>query len=296
MSFFRRKPNPARMVARTARPEDRHAVTRLLHSADRRYLTSGYAEVPDILAADPSSVLEVDGLVVGAASFGWRAAPVAWLRTLLLQSDLPATSALDDLSTPLYAMLRAEGITLAAVTLDEWNEPWLRKPLQHAGYRPVVEVVGYEKQRLDRPAAGNQVVGIRRGHRDDMHAVLALDAACFPLPWVKGPEIIGPALLTSPCFLIAEFAGSPVGYAFLSEHQGGRLLHLVRIAVAPAYQGRGVGVRLLAEIVDFAAGSPADFLTLNTQADNYAAQRLYEWFGFRRTGDRQTVLGLDIPA
>ncbi len=43
-------------------------------------------------------------------------------------------------------------------------------------------------------------------------------------------------------------------------------------------------------------GNSADVLTLNTQADNHAAQRLYERFGFQRTGDQQTVLGREIAS
>ncbi len=143
MSFFRRKAHTPQAVARLARHDDRGAVTQLLQSADRRYLTSAHAEVPDLLAADPSSVLESDGRIVGAAGFGWRASPVVWLRTLLLQSDLQVMPALRDLSAALYPVLRADGIRLAAVTVDDWNDPWLRGPLGHLGYRPVVDVVGY---------------------------------------------------------------------------------------------------------------------------------------------------------
>ena len=296
MSFFRRKAHTPQAVARLARHDDRDAVTRLLQSADRRYLTSAHAEVPDLLAADPSSVIESDGRIVGVAGFGWRASPVVWLRTLLLHSDLEVIPALRDLSAALYPVLRADGITLAAVTVDDWNDPWLRGPLGYLGYHPVVDVVGYEKRRMDRPSAGNQTVTIRTARPADLEGLLALDAACFPLPSIKGPELMRLALATSPCFVLAEFAREPVGYAFVTEHHDGRLLHLVRIAVAPTYQGRAVGVRLLAEVVDFAAARRVDFLTLNTQADNYGAQRLYEWFGFTRTGERQTVFTLEIPA
>jgi len=37
-------------------------------------------------------------------------------------------------------------------------------------------------------------------------------------------------------------------------------------------------------VVEFAHLRGADLMTLNTQAHNTAAQRLYEWFGFRHTG------------
>jgi ribosomal protein S18 acetylase RimI-like enzyme len=68
----------------------------------------------------------------------------------------------------------------------------------------------------------------------------------------------------------------------------------VRIAVLPSQQGRAIGVRLLAEVIAFARTRGASTLTLNTQAHNLRAQRLYEWFGFHRTGEQQTVLRYDL--
>ena len=295
MSFFRRRISSEPVVARMATAGDHSSLERLVHTANRRFLTSSVAEVMELFDEDPAAVLEVAGRVVGATSFGWRAAPVAWLRTFLIQDhQIAPGAALRKLAEPMHPHLRGDGVTLVAVTLDEWNDPWLREPLRRAGYRPMVEVVGFEKTRLDRPAPGNQAIAVRAAQPADLEAVLRLDAECFPLPWVKGADILAPALTTSPCFIVAELSGNPVGYAFGTVHQSGRLVHLVRIAVAPPFQGRGIGVRLLAEIVDYCAAHSVDVLTLNTQADNLPAQRLYEWFGFVRTGEHQTVLGLDI--
>ena len=50
----------------------------------------------------------------------------------------------------------------------------------------------------------------------------------------------------------------------------------------------------LADLVEFARARGADVVTLNTQAHNMPAQRLYEWFGFRRTGEQQTVLKYNL--
>lgn len=294
MSFFRRKPSSEPLVARLAAAADHPRIERLAHTAERRFLTSSMADIPGQLRHDPTALLHNGNRLVGAATFGWRARPVAWIRTLLLRDDVDAAAAVRELHAPMLAVLRQEHTEVVAITLDEWSDPWLRNPLVQLGYRPMVEVIGYQNVRLDRPAAGNQVVEIRRAAPDDLQAVLDLDAACFPLPWVKGAEIFAPAIQTSPYFLVAEFGGAAVGYAFVSAHHGGRLFHLVRIATLPAYRGRGIGVRLLAEIVDYCRSRRAEVLTLNTQADNYGAQRLYEWFGFTPTGDHQTVLGLDI--
>ena len=293
MSFFRRKPRNV-LTARLAAAGDQPGLTRLIEAAELRFLTSDVDEIACLFGRDPTAVLEEHGRIAAAASFGWRAPPVAWLRTLLLANDVTAADALGKLGEVLHRALRHDGVTLAAITLDEWSATWLRHPLERLGYKPMVEVVGYEKYRLDRPAGGNRVVRVRPAQGADLPGVLALDATCFPLPWVKGEEILGPALRSSPFFVVAEFGGELVGYAFLTGHQGGRLYHLVRIAVAPGYQGRGIGVRLLAEVVDYCASRRAHVLTLNTQADNHAAQRLYEWFGFARNGDHQIVMGCQL--
>ena len=60
------------------------------------------------------------------------------------------------------------------------------------------------------------------------------------------------------------------------------------------HRGQSIGVRLLADLVAFARVRGADLLTLNTQSYNTDAQRLYEWFGFRRTGERQAILRYDL--
>jgi [ribosomal protein S18]-alanine N-acetyltransferase len=294
MSFFRRKIDPHTLGVRLAGPGDRLALGRMVHSASRRFLTASVEDMSDVFASDPTAVLTQRDRLLAALTFGWRSAPVAWIRTVLIASEIAPDHALRMLSDPLYEVVRGEGVTTVAITLDEWSEPWLRRPLLQNGYEPMVEVVGYEKTRLDRPAGGNQEVHVRRAQPADLDAVLALDRACFPLPWVKSAEIFGPALAQSPCFLLAEWEGAPVGYAFVTGHHGGRLFHLVRIAVLPASQRNGIGVRLLAEIVDWCARRQADVLTLNTQADNYPAQRLYERFGFVRTGEHQTVLGRNL--
>ncbi len=135
---------------------------------------------------------------------------------------------------------------------------------------------------------------VRRAQASDLGSILAIDHACFDPQWHKGESILGPALLESSNFMVVELDGEIAGYAFTTAHFGGRLVHLVRIAVLPAYRGQGIGVRLLAEVVAYARSLGAESLTLNTQSHNAAAQRLYVWFGFRRTGEQQTVLRFDL--
>jgi len=93
---------------------------------------------------------------------------------------------------------------------------------------------------------------------------------------------------TVPVVLSVVSAADPV------DRESGRLIHLVRIAVLPQRRGQAIGVRLLADVVEFSRVRGADLMTLNTQSYNTDAQRLYEWFGFRRTGERQAILRFDL--
>jgi len=79
-----------------------------------------------------------------------------------------------------------------------------------------------------------------------------------------------------------------VGYQF--NDLDGEHGHLTRIAVHPNFQGQGIGVRLMAEAMDFFQAVGVKVITLNTQRDNFAARRLYRWFGFHRLDEEALVL------
>ena len=59
------------------------------------------------------------------------------------------------------------------------------------------------------------------------------------------------------------------------------------IAVAPDAQGRGLGARLLQDLLAEAARRRQRTVSLEVRADNEAAQRLYAAHGFTRTGVRR---------
>lgn len=294
MPFFRRSFESRLALARPFASHDAHAVGGLARNASRRYLTSTADEITELLIHEPAAVLEYENRVVAAAVAGWRLAPNSWLRAVLVDSRVDATQAIPPLITQLHQLLPGRGVHAAYITLDEWSAPWARPPLESAGYRHVMNVLGYDKVGTEVPSYGDLSVVVRRARPEDIAAVLRVDAECFPVPWGKGEEILGPALNNGPYFAVAEIDGVIAGYTYVTVHFAGMHAHLVRIAVRPAYQGRGVGVRLLAEVVRFCRGRRIELLSLNTQDYNTSAQRLYEWFGFRRTGETQQVLGAEF--
>lgn len=296
MPFFRRPFERRNILARPAAPHDTGGLETLAAQAFRRYLTGPADEFVELFADEPTAVLEYDGRIVAAAQAGWRLPPIAWIRSVAIDSRLDADFALPLLVQQLHQLLPVRGVRSLFITLDEWTMTWLRPPLERTGYRPVMEVWSYDKVGMDVPSNGNGAITVRRARAEDLSSVIQLDAVCFPTPWGKGDEILGPALISAPYFSVAEWSGEVIGYTYVTVHQGGSHAHLVRIAVAPSYQGRGIGVRLLADVVRFCSSRRITLLSLNTQDYNISAQRLYEWFGFERTGESQTVLGVDLTA
>lgn len=294
MPPLRHSLNPADARARPTGPADHGALARLFTGARRHFLSVTSAELPALLADEPGAALVAGAALLGAAVSERTTPATAWLRALALADRLPPDAGLDALLAAYHAQLHAAGVRQSYYAGSDLSDGWLRAALAGRGYARLTEVVVYEKIRLDAPTGGSPAVDLRRATPADLPAVLALDAACFEPQWHKDTRALAPALASAPLFLLAEHSGAALGYAFATSHYEGRLIHLTRIAVLPAAQGQGVGARLLAEVVAFARSASADILTLNTQADNAPARRLYEWFGFRRTGERQTVLVLDL--
>jgi [ribosomal protein S18]-alanine N-acetyltransferase len=63
--------------------------------------------------------------------------------------------------------------------------------------------------------------------------------------------------------------------------------HVTTIAVAPEYQGRGLGELLLTSLIDKAIELNALCLTLEVRVSNHVAQSLYRKYTFRETGLRR---------
>ena len=294
MRFFRRSLDPSHAAPRAATPDDLTGVSRLLRNNTHRFLGFPSTDLPALLTSAPAMLLVSGDEIWAAAIGGWRSEATTWLRGLALADGLPVGAGLDVLLPPFHALLRSRELQTVFYAGDEAADIWVQPALTARGYMRDTEVVVYEKSGTSVPAPGNQAVRVRRAQTVDLPAVLAVDRACFAPQWSKDEGILGPAIFEAPYFVVADIDDAIIGYAFATSHFEGRLVHLVRIAVLPSHQGQAIGVRLLADLIAFARIRGADVLTLNTQAHNTSAQRLYEWFGFRRNGERQTVLRFDL--
>ncbi|HTY31540.1 ribosomal protein S18-alanine N-acetyltransferase [Mycobacterium sp.] len=121
----------------------------------------------------------------------------------------------------------------------------------------------------------------------DAQRCAALEAQLFPGddPW---PAVAFNRELAAKHnhYVGARVAGTLVGYAGISRL--GRTppfeYEVHTIGVDPAYQGRGIGRRLLDELLAFAAGGA---VYLEVRTDNEAAIALYRSTGFEQIGLRR---------
>ena len=121
---------------------------------------------------------------------------------------------------------------------------------------------------------------IRNARQEDMPAVAALEAVCFPEePW---PERLFAEATER--LLVAEEDGAVLGYAVLFSvlDEGS----LDNIAVDPAHRRQGVADALLDAVVGRAMEKELSFVTLEVRQGNAAAIALYEKHGFVQVGRR----------
>jgi len=294
MRLFRRSLDLLQANPRPIDPSDYIPIVHLFRDASRRFQGFSTAELNAMLEHEHGMVLEAGNEIWGAALCSWRVADTTWLRGVALADGLDVRQALNALLLPLHAFLRSDGITKLFYAGDEGTDIWMQPTLQARGYLVDTDVIVFEKRDYAIPSKGNSKVVVRPALPLDTEAVSALDRICFDAQWVKDERILAPAILQGPLFLVAELGSRIVGYAYATSHFSGRLIHLTRIAVDPHYRGDAIGVRLLAEVIEYARSQRADAITLNTQSHNLRAQRLYEWFGFQQTGERQIILRFDL--
>jgi ribosomal-protein-alanine N-acetyltransferase len=119
---------------------------------------------------------------------------------------------------------------------------------------------------------------------EDIPAVHAIESASFPTPWP--PYAFRGELETNRMahYLVVRAGDRLVAYAgvWLMVDEA----HITTFAVLPAYRRRGIGGRLLSELIELAAKLGASVVTFEVRLGNAGARRLYQRFGFRPVGVR----------
>lgn len=285
---------PSRPTAPTVRgalPHDTAEVARLLRTAVYQHRHADWS-APEQWCGRPGSAVYLHGRTLrGYLAAACDPPPVAWLRTVALDPAAPrgALRALLDYVLP---RLPAEGATVLACLA---SQSWLDRELPALDFAATQEIETYLKDEMSAPATPAGRIALRPVEPADFPTLAAMEQCAFADPlWWHSAEQLRLGAQYAACFDVALLDGRLVGFQY-SQGGPGDAGHLVRLTVDPAVQGQGVGAALLAAAVTTLRARGLRRLTLNTQVDNLAAQRLYLRFGFRPTGRRYAIWTRPLP-
>jgi len=117
--------------------------------------------------------------------------------------------------------------------------------------------------------------------------VLAIEQSAYSHPWTPGnfrDSVVAGYHLE---ILLVQDQGREHVAGYCVAMEGVDEVHLLNITVAPAWQGRGLGTRLLTALCAWSRQRQAQWLWLEVRASNTHAQQVYQHFGFKRVGERK---------
>ena len=135
-----------------------------------------------------------------------------------------------------------------------------------------------------------QVLSLRQATQADISAICRIERMAQPHPWslkALEPEFTHPWSRFRLAVLRDPLGGEeiPVGYclSWLLPSE----LHLLNVAVLPAYQRMGIGRKMLEDAIRIAREARVLEIFLEVRISNIAAIALYRAFGFEQVGLRK---------
>lgn len=122
---------------------------------------------------------------------------------------------------------------------------------------------------------------MRRRH---VRQVMRIEAEVYPRPWSSALFLQEIVRRADRVYLVARYESTVVGYGGIIT--SGLEAHVTTIAVDPVYHRLSIGTRLMIGLLDAAIARGGKTMSLEVRRSNFAAQTMYEKFGFRPVGLR----------
>jgi ribosomal-protein-alanine N-acetyltransferase len=134
---------------------------------------------------------------------------------------------------------------------------------------------------VDRSAALQGGLTIRRLSYSDLPAVIAIERRSFTTPWSLAMFVLELSKPSGICLAVTD-EERLVAYLVCSRYDD--LWHLMNVAVDPARRREGIATGLIEDLFDRTRGGR---VTLEVRVSNLSAIRMYERFGFKSAGLRR---------
>ncbi|MCB1744924.1 MAG: ribosomal protein S18-alanine N-acetyltransferase [Gammaproteobacteria bacterium] len=130
---------------------------------------------------------------------------------------------------------------------------------------------------------GELSVALRPMLETDVLNVLKVERAAYQFPWSEG--IFRDCLRVGYCCWVLEFDSRIRGFGIMQVVAGEA--HILNLCIDPSLHNRGLGRRLLEQLLQLAARHRANTTFLEVRPSNPAARRLYANAGFNEVGTRR---------
>lgn len=267
---------------RQATADDRATVDGLILGARWKHFHLDWMEPTALTERSPFLVATHSGLAVGCLGCPPDLPGVAWLRAFAVASGYRLERAWQQLWEMAGGRLRDLQVErVAGLPIEGWFETLL----DQSGFETTNAVVFFERE-LSRPIP-NSTGRSRPIASADETPLLELDHLAFEPFWQLSGDSLQAALGLADSATLIELEGGIIGYQITTSSPFGA--HLARLAVHPDRRRQGFGRELVLDSLHSARKASLGRLSVNTQADNLASQRLYRKLGFQETGQRFRV-------
>jgi ribosomal-protein-alanine N-acetyltransferase len=271
------------LTARPATESDRAGLANLLHFETYVHRHFDWRRPIDWLGKWPYFVLEKGDRLAAALACPPDPEGVAWLRLFATTARVEPGEAWSQLWPQTLEQLRELGVQhMAAIPLQEW----MRDLLAGSGFVHTHNVIVLD-WRTAKPIASRPLHVIRDMAEGDIASVAEADQAAFAPLWQNSAPAIKVAFEQAQIARIIELDGRVAAFQISTPAAQG--LHLARLATHPDFQGRGLGVALVHDLLDYAIKHRKAVVTVNTQDNNKPSLGLYTKLGFKPTGDQYPV-------
>ncbi|MFN2198069.1 MAG: GNAT family N-acetyltransferase [Anaerolineales bacterium] len=236
----------------------------------------------DWLGSNPYFVLERNNRILSAMACPPDPPEIAWIRLFAVHAAISEREAWRTLWPATLDALQAqpEIERVGAIPLHGW----FRDLLAREGFENNHNIVMLAWDGRELPEQRKvKDLNIRPMNFDDLPEVARIDHEAFIPIWRNSEDALSIAYRQASLATIAEYQEKMVGYQISTSNSMGG--HLARLAVAPGYQGIGIGFNLVSDVLAHFKQRGANQVSVNTQGENLSSQALYKRIGFKYTGD-----------
>lgn len=278
----------AQLTITLATPDHYTAVIALMHRARIRLLQFGTITLNLPATHQIMAVAWHESQPVAALIASTSNPQSAWIRCCAI--DGVAFSDHTAVLTQLAHILIAHAPVRMLYYSGDFYDDWFTDILIGVGFQSHGAIIALQRPTQLVLPPTPQPATLQRLFIDNIVAIQSIDTNAFAAEWRKNDYEIHQLFNTDIIAFHAVMAAQSVGYIVAVRHDHGSLLHIVRIAVLPAWRRQGIAQQLLAAVINYGQQINTMHISLNTQHDNYAAMALYQRTGFTQSVDHYKVL------